>query len=143
MRYFTEGIDKYLANWIQIDTWYTPPDIEDRFYAFVMAIGRNSPALRDKTRSLDDPDLQKYTHEKRLRIVNQRTCRNPRTYDKTGFVEKVLRAIKRNRPDFDQEFARELVERLADKAMIILDAVWYDRRTNRRAVSQIDLTHFR
>ena len=143
MRYFTEGIDKYLASWIQIDTWYTSQDIEDRFYAFVMAIGRNSRPVRDETRSIDDADLKKYTHKEKLRIVNQRTCRNPRTSDKAAFVKKVLRAIKRNRPNFDQEFARELVERLADKAMMILDAMWYDHRTNHRAVKKIDMTKFK
>jgi len=143
MSYFTPGIDKYLANWIQVDTWYTPSDIEDRFYAFVVAINRNSPLVRDTTRSLDDPDLQEYTHEERLRIVNQRTCRNPRTYDKTGFVEKVLRAVERNWPDFDQEHAHTFVEGLADKAMIILDAFWHDRCANHRLISQIDLTRFK
>ena len=121
MRYFTRGIDKYLANWIQFDTWHTSQDIEDRFYAFVMAISRNSRPLSDDTA----------------------LSRNPRTYDKAGFIEKVLLAIERNWPDFDQEYARERVEKLAGKAMIILDAMWYDRRANHRQIRQIDLTHFK
>ncbi|MBN2295777.1 MAG: hypothetical protein JXM70_25320 [Pirellulales bacterium] len=122
MRYFTDGIDKYLANWLQVDTWYTHLDIEDRFYAFVMAIDRNSRPIKDSTRSVN---------------------RNPRTYDKAAFIEKVLLAIQRNWPDFDQEHARQLIEKLATKAMMILDALWYDRHTNHRHIREIDLTDFK
>ena len=32
MIYFTQSIDKYLANWVLKDTCLTPQDIEDNFY---------------------------------------------------------------------------------------------------------------
>lgn len=117
MKYFATGIDKYLANWLQMETWYTDQDIEDRFYAFVMAIDRNS---------------QQVEHQ-----------RNPRTHDKAAFVKKVLLAIQRNWPKFDQEHAKQLVERLATEAIIILDALWYDRQTNHQHIRQIELTEFK
>ncbi len=143
MKYFTTEIDKYLANWLQVDTWYTDQDIEDRFYPFVMAIDRYSPLVKDPTRSVEDPDLQEYTVQQRLRIVKKRTCRNPRTRDKAAFVKKVLLAIHRNWPDFDQERATQLIERLATEAMTVFDALWYDRQANRQYIRRKDMTDFR
>lgn len=110
MKYFTRAIDKYLAYWILQDTWYTPQDIEDNFYRFVIAIDHFSKS---------------YTTRRRRRTSVPE--RHNRTCNKKTFVEKVLLAIKRNHENFDELYATELVTKLADKAMIILDALWFSR----------------
>lgn len=110
MTYFTPAIDKYLAYWILQDTWYTPQDIEDNFYRFVIAIDHFSKSYTTRMR--------------RLKGVSER---HNRTCNKKTFIEKVLLAIKRNHENFDEQYATKLVTKLADKAMIILDALWFSR----------------
>jgi len=126
MKYFTKVIDKYLANWVCKDTCLTPQDIEDNFYPFVIAIDRNSRRIKDKTRSPDDPDIVDLSEEQRQRILNRRTLRNPRTYDMSNFRDKVSLAIKRNHPDWNDEYINEEVQKLSTKAELILDALWHD-----------------
>lgn len=127
MSYFTNVIDKYLANWILPDTCLTPEDIEDRFYLFVMSINRYSRLLRDRTRSPYDDDIVDLPPRHQQWILNRRCIRNPRTYDKSGFIEKVSLAIKRNHPVWSEEYITDEVQNLAEKAMLILDALWYAR----------------
>lgn len=127
MKYFTKKIDQYLAYWIGPDTCLTWQDIEDRFYLFVMSIHHFSPLLRDKTRSVNDPDLVNLPPQVQEREVNKRTCRNPKTYDKDNFIEKVSRALKRKHPDWNEQYIDEQVQKLAEKAMFMLDALHYMR----------------
>ena len=126
MIYFTKGIDKYLANWVLKDTCLTPQDIEDNFYPFVIAIDRNSRRIKDNARSPDDPDLADLSEEQKQRILNKRTLRNPRTYDMSNFRDKVSLAIKRNHPDWNDEYINDEVQKLSKKAELILDALWFD-----------------
>jgi len=143
MVYFTPAIDRYLAYWIRVDTWYTHQDISDNFYAFILAIDCYSPLLRNKSLTPDDPSLKNLPDRVKIRESRRRTERNPRTYDSDGFIEKVLLAITQNHPNFDQEYARHLVSELAEKAMVILDALWYSRRAPHRHIQQLDLSNFK
>jgi hypothetical protein len=137
MTYFTKGIDKYLANWIVKDTCLTPQDIEDNFYPFVVAVYRNSRRIKDRTRSLEDPDIADLPIEQRKRIVNARICRNPRTSEMSSFREKVSRAIKTNHPEWNGQYIEDEVEKLSEIAIIILDAFWSDSRFSVRGLDDI------
>jgi len=124
MKYFTKGIDKYLANWVCKDTCLTPQDIEDNFYPFIIAIDRNSRRIKDKTRSRDDLDIAD--------LPQKQKQRNPRTYDMGNFRKKVSLAIKRNHPDRNDQYINEEVQKLSEKALLILDALWFDSCFHRR-----------
>ena len=126
MAYFTTGIDTYLANWVCKDTCLTWQDTESNFYPFVVAIWRNSRRVKDKTRSPDDPDIAGLHPEQKQRILNRRTCRNPRTSDMGNFRGKVSLAIKNNHPDWDQQYINNEVQKLSEEAIIILNALWSD-----------------
>ena len=110
MQYFTKGSDKYFASWILQDTWHTPQDIEDNFYRFIIAIHHCSKSY--STRKLKATGVLE---------------RHPRTYDKNALIDNILLAIKRNHENFDHEYAKQLVLELAEKAIIILDALWFSR----------------
>ena len=127
MTYFTLGIDKYLASWILPDTWHTDQDIEDRFYCFVMAINRNSKDIIVKQLGLDDPELAQYPIVLRKKF-SKNEGRNPRTSDKNNLKEKLMLAVERNHPNFDKQYAADLINELADKAMIILDALYFAKK---------------
>ena len=126
MTYFTPGIDKYLANWILKDTWHTWQDIETRFYLFVFAIYKLSRKVKVHEYQEDDPALshlpERLRKSKKFRCVYER---NPRTCNKDGFKKTVHKAIMNNHPNFDNDYAQSLVNELADKAMLILDALHY------------------
>ncbi len=42
----------------------------------------------------------------------------------SSFKEKVSLAIKRNHPDWNEQYITDEVQELAEKAIIILDALW-------------------
>jgi len=128
MKYFTKGIDKYLAYWVLKDTCLTPQDIEDNFYPFVIAIDRYSPKLRDKSLSPDDACIAELSPAEQQRILKERIVRNPRTCNMSSFREKVSLAIKRNYPDWNGQYIEEEVQKLGEKAIIILDALWSERQ---------------
>lgn len=131
MKYFTKSIDKYFASWILHDTWHTSHPLDnDRFYRFVIAIDHFSKPIKRPPLEPNDPRLAKYPPEERpyyaKLIVG--SDRNPRTYDEKTLKEKILLAVKRNHPKFDEKYAAELVEEYVTKAMIILDALWAKKR---------------
>ena len=127
MTYFTPAIDKYLASWILPDTWGTDQDIEDRFYCFVMAINRYSKDILVEQLGLDDPALAQYPIGLRKKFYKIKS-RNPRTSDKDNLKYKLLLAVERNHPNFDKQVASDLIDELADKAMIILDALYFAKK---------------
>lgn len=127
MTYFTPAIDKYLASWILPDTWYTDQDIEERFYCFVMAINRYSKDILAEQLGLDDPDLAQYPIGLRKKLSKTKS-RNPRTCDKNNLIEKLMLAVERNHPNFDKQYAADLIDELADKAMIILEALYFAKK---------------
>jgi hypothetical protein len=124
MPYFTPMIDKYLTYWLLCsDTWWKD---EDNFWRFVLALNHYSKPLKDKTLSPDDPSLAHLPKRHRIRIANKRTCPNPRTSNETALREKILLAIERNHPGFGMGYynVNELVTKLCNKAMIVLDVLW-------------------
>jgi len=131
MKYFTKSIDKYFACWILPDTWHTghPSDM-DRFYRFVIAIDHFSKPLKRPPLDLNDPYLTKYPAKLRPKFAKlcTGTDRNPRTYDEKALKQKILLAVKRNYPDFNETYAAELVDEYVEKAMTILRALWAVKR---------------
>lgn len=127
MTYFTPAIDKYFAAWILPDTWYTdhPSDIAN-FYRFVRAIDHFSKPIKNPPLDLNDPNLSKYSERLRPKMAQILVGfgRNPRTYDKKALKEKILLAVKRNHPNFDETYAAELVDEYVEKAIVFLDALW-------------------
>lgn len=125
--YFTKTIDKYFASWILADTWHTghPSDMA-KFYRFVIAIDHFSKCIQLPPLDLDDPCLAKYPARSRPKLAKIKVglARNPRTYDEKALKEKILLAVERNYPDFNETYAAELVDEYVKKAMIILDALW-------------------
>jgi hypothetical protein len=130
MTYFTPAIDKYFASWILRDTWHTghPLDMA-RFYCFVRAVDHFSGPIKRKL-DLDDPHLANYPEELRPKFARHLagSDRNPRTYDEKALKEKIVLAVKRNHPEFDEIRAAELADKFVAKAMIILPALWYSGR---------------
>jgi hypothetical protein len=125
MTYFTPVIDKYLASWLIKSTWHTDQDIEDNFWRFVIALNHYSKPSKIKALTPDDPSLADLPKPIRIHEANRRICRNHRTSDVTALKEKILLAIKRNHPHFDEVYADSLVSKLCKKAMIVLDALWF------------------
>jgi len=103
----------------------------ERFYKFVIAINYYSKAIRRPPLELNDPLLAKHPASLRPKFAKLivATDRNPRTVDEEGFKEKILLAVKRNHPNFDEAYAAKLVDKYAEKAMVVLDALWAVKKT--------------
>ena len=123
MSYFTPAIDKYFAKWIINDTWSTGHWAdEERFYLFVKAVDFYTRALK--------PNLQVDGNGDRPPISHfQPKVRNPRTCDEKSMREKILLAVQRNHPGFDEAYAETLAREYAGKAILILDYSWYIRHS--------------
>ena len=127
MKYFTPAIDKYFASWILPRTWATShPSDQSRFYRFVVAIDHFSKPIKRRPLDLNDPHLAQYPAELRPAMAKMLVGkgRNPRTSDERSLKKKILLAVKRNHPDFNETYAAKLIDSHVEKAMIVLDALW-------------------
>ncbi len=125
MPYFTPTIDKYLTYWLLCsDTWWKD---EYNFWGFILALNYYSKPFKDKELTPDDPSLAHLSERDRIFFANRRTLRNPRTYDETALRSKILLAIERNDLGFVKGSSynvNEIVTKLCNKAMIVLDVLW-------------------
>lgn len=122
MPYFTKAIDRYFAAWILPDTWESGhPSDTNKFYRFVYALHKFSKRVKVGTLPLDDPSLENLHPSIKSQHATI-TERNPRTYDKKAFREKVLKAVNHNHK-IDSKYAEERVDEFTEKAFAFLDAL--------------------
>jgi hypothetical protein len=120
MPYFTKAIDKYFANWILTDTWFTHHESDDnRFYRFVLALDFFSRPIRNAHWQ------DKYKDGFRS-IYNKGLLRNPRTSDSVVLKKKIILTVQRNHNFNDAELVK-YADEFANRAIIILDCLWLNR----------------